>query len=66
MHCVSPCTDSKPRTLTDMTDTHYDEYDALEDIAKFLEDIRKAAADAELLAKEFLVELEGEEEDGDE
>ena len=49
-----------------MTDTHYDEYDALEDIAKFLEDIRKAAADAELLAKEFLVELEGEEEDGDE
>ena len=44
----------------------YDEYDALEDIAKFLEDIRKAAADAEQLAKEFLGDLEDDdEEDGD-
>lgn len=45
-----------------MTDD-YDEFDALEDIAKFLEDIRKAAADAEQLAKEFLGDLEDEEED---
>jgi len=49
-----------------MMNEDYDEYDALEDIAKFLEDIRKAAADAEQLAKEFLVDLaEDEEEDED-
>lgn len=48
-----------------MTDD-YDEFDALEDIAKFLEDIRKAAADAEQLAKEFLGDLEDEEEEEDE
>ena len=47
-----------------MTDD-YDEFDALEDIAKFLEDIRKAAADAEQLAKEFLGDLEDEEDDDD-
>ena len=41
----------------------YDEYDALEDIAKFLEDIRKAASDAERIAKEFLGDLEDEEEE---
>ena len=46
-----------------MMNEDYDEYDALEDIAKFLEDIRKAAADAEQLAKEFLGDLE---EDGEE
>jgi len=46
--------------------THnYDEFDALEDIAKFLEDIRKAAADAEQLAKEFLGDLEEVEEEDD-
>jgi len=44
---------------------NYDEFDALEDIAKFLEDIRKAAADAEQLAKEFLGDLEEVEEDDD-
>lgn len=48
-----------------MMNEDYDEYDALEDIAKFLEDIRKAAADAEQLAKEFLGDLE-EDEDEDE
>ncbi len=47
-----------------MTD-NYDEWDALEDIAKFLEDIRKAAADAEQLAKEFLGEDEDDEEEED-
>ena len=47
-----------------MTDD-YDEFDALEDIAKFLEDIRKAAADAEQLAKEFLGDREDEEDDDD-
>ena len=46
-----------------MMNEDYDEYDALEDIAKFLEDIRKAAADAEQLAKEFLGDLEDEEEE---
>lgn len=48
-----------------MTD-QYDEFDALEDIAKFLEDIRKAAADAEQLAKEFLGDLEDEDEEDEE
>ena len=43
----------------------YDEFDALEDIAKFLEDIRKAASDAEQLAKEFLGDLEPAEEEED-
>ena len=47
-----------------MMNEDYDEYDALEDIAKFLEDFRMAAADAEQLAKEFLGDLvEDEEED---
>jgi hypothetical protein len=46
-----------------MMNEDYDEYDALEDIAKFLEDIRKAAADAEQLAKEFLGDLEEDEEE---
>lgn len=46
-----------------MMNEDYDEYDALEDIAKFLEDIRKAAADAEQLAKEFLGDLEDEEDE---
>ncbi len=44
----------------------YDEFDALEDIAKLLEDIRRAAADAESLAKEVLgdlVEVEDDEDD---
>jgi len=49
-----------------MMNEDYDEYDALEDIAKFLEDIRKAAADAEQLAKEFLGDLEEDEEDEEE
>lgn len=49
-----------------MMNEDYDEYDALEDIAKFLEDIRKAAADAEQLAKEFLGDLEDEDEEEDE
>jgi hypothetical protein len=40
---------------------NYDEFDALEDIAKFLEDIRKAASDAEMLAKEILGEDDEEE-----
>jgi len=46
-----------------MMNEDYDEYDALEDIAKFLEDIRKAAADAEQLAKEFLGDLEEDEDE---
>ena len=46
-----------------MMSEDYDEYDALEDIAKFLEDIRKAAADAEQLAKEFLGDLEDDEDE---
>lgn len=46
-----------------MMNEDYDEYDALEDIAKFLEDIRKAAADAEQLAKEFLGDLEDDEDE---
>lgn len=48
-----------------MTD-NYDEWDALEDIAKFLEDIRKAAADAEQLAKEFLDDGGDDEDDEEE
>ena len=47
-----------------MTDTEdYDEYDALEDISKFIEDILKAAQDALSLAQEFLVDSAEEDDD---
>lgn len=48
--------------MTDI-DEDYDEFDALEDISKFLEDIIKAAQDALSLTHEF---IEAEEADDDE